>query len=285
MTITTGTIINDCTDDLARSRQDLRFKTLFGVQPTYIGVGSYEPIEAAGNLLDVLDVLCNFPLSRQAAEHVILVNVAPRGEDVKQEWDNGTPFCYFRTGNVLVVSTYEERSLALFRDLGIVNAVELLDTPTVTAAAVKWGELAAQEADKINNSQFRSLEFLPLVAYWTLQGRKLPSTTQPLTGLASNDAQVWHVDNFEDVKTTLLSKDVDFEQGKVVTLAGSVQATCYRRLTDVPQGVTALTIGSSGYGSGRFLEIVIGHRGQAASTHNLKVGTPLLPNNLTDKVK
>jgi hypothetical protein len=211
-------------------------------------------------------------------ENIVLVNVAPRAEDVKQKWDNGTPFCYFRIDNTLVVSTYEGHCLALARYLEIVNEVELLDVPTVTAAAIKWGDLTAEEAEKINHSQFRSLEFLPFVAYWLWKGKSVPSKKQSLAGLPSPKGQVWQIDNFSLVKTTLLPEDVGFEQGKQVVLHDGEVATCYRRLADVPKGITALTIGSSGYGSRRFLEVAIGGCGKAGSKHGFAIGSPVQEN-------
>lgn len=271
-----GVIITDCVGSNAQVRQELRFETLFGVKPSFVGVESYMPIEAAGNVLDQLDVLLNFPLVQKSQEHVVLVNVAPRGEDVQQTWDNGTPFCYFRLGKTLIVSTYEGHCLALARDLGIVSEVELLDIPTVTAAAVGWGDLTMTEADKINNTQFRSLEFLPLVAYWLWRGRSVPARRQPLDALPDVKGQVWCVDNFDNVKTTLLAADVGFEQGKRITLANGRPAICYQRLADVPQHVTALTSGSSGFGPQRFLEVVVGHRGRAAREHEFGVGSLVL---------
>ena len=278
MTNVIGTIINDCADGSARTRQELRFDTLFGVKPTFLGVGSYSPIEAAGNLLDQLDVLTQFPLVDKSRDHIILVNVAPRAEDVKQKWDNGTPFCYFRIDNTLVVGTYEGHCLAFARDLGIVSEVELLDVPTVTSAAVEWGDLSPEEAEKINHSQFRSLEFLPVVAYWLWQGKSVPSKTQSLTELPSPRGQVWQIDNFENVKTTLLPEDIGFKQGKQIVLFNGEAATCYRRLADVPKGATALTIGSSGYGPHRFLEVTIGGCGKAGSLHGFDIGSSVLEN-------
>lgn len=268
-----GSIITDCADDNARTRQELRFQSLFGSMPSFLGVSSYNSIEAAGNLVEQLDVLENFPLLAGDTSNVLLVNVAPRSHDIKQRWENGTPFCAFRTGKTLVVSTYEGHCLALARDLGITASVELFDIPTVTKAAVAWGELTEEQAESINNTQFRSLAFLPLVAHWLTQGREVPSTTQPLDDLPSAHGQVWHIDNFGNAKTTLTKKDVDFQEGAPITLAGGVTATCHRRLADVPRGTTALTVGSSGYGEHRFLEIVIGSTGHAAEEYGLQVGT------------
>ena len=90
-----GTIITDCADANARARQELRFDALFGVKPSFLGVGSYSPFEAAGNLIEQLDVLTNFPVADKSRQNVVLVNVAPRGEDIQKKWDNGTPFLLF----------------------------------------------------------------------------------------------------------------------------------------------------------------------------------------------
>jgi hypothetical protein len=215
-------------------------------------------------------------VSDKTRQNVVLVNVAPRGEDVQKKWDNGTPFCYFKFGQTLVVSTYEGQCLALARDFGVVSEVELFDIPTVTAAAVEWGELTPEEAERINHTQFRSLEFMPLVAYWIWQGKPVPSTPQSLAELPSAKGKAWFIDNFDNVKTTILPEDVDFADGKQITFEGGVVATCYTRLADVPKGVTALTIGSSGYADHRFLEVVIGHRGRAATEIGLTIGTTLL---------
>jgi hypothetical protein len=276
MTNIIGTIITDCADGPARARQELRFEALFGVKPTFLGVSSYSPIEAAGNLLDQLDVLVNLPVSDKQRDNIVLVNVAPRAEDVKQKWDNGRPFCYFRIKNTLVVSTYEACCLALARDLGVVDTVELLDVPTVTSAAIEWGDLTPEEADRVNHTQFRSLEFLPLAAYWLWQGRPIPSQPRSLAELSSQSSQVWQIDNFDNAKTTLLPKDIAFKQGKQVVLHNGQLAVCFRRLADVPKGITALTIGSSGYGPHRFLEVAVGGCGIAASQHSLAVGSPVL---------
>jgi hypothetical protein len=271
-----GSIITDCADDNARTRQELRFKSLFGVLPSFLGVSSYNSIEAAGNLVEQLDVLSNFPLANSAPESVILVNVAPRSGDIKKKWENGTPFCMFRTGNTLVASTYEGHCLALARDLGITDSVELFDIPTVMKAAVEWGELTEEGARRISNTQFRSLEFLPLVAYWIWQGRDVPSTMQPLKELPSASGQAWFIDNFGNVKTTLTEKDIDFTEGNEILLSNGTKAVCHRRLSDVPRDVTALTVGSSGYGADRFLEVVIGQTGRAAERLGLAVGASIL---------
>ena len=271
-----GTIITDCSDGSARTRQELRFNELFGVQPTFLGVGSYGPVEAAGTLIDQLDVLHNFPLTDTERTNVVLVNVAPRDSHIKRKWGNGTPFCYFRTGNTLVFSTFEDSCLSLVRDFGIASEVALFDIPTVTAAAVEWGDLTAEQAAKITNTQFRSLEFLPLVAYWIWQGKPVPSHTESLAELPGVKSLAWYVDNFDNVKTTLLPADIAFEEGKKVTLASGAEAVCHKRLADVPDGVTALTVGSSGYGADRFLEVVIGGRGKAAREHGMAIGQPVL---------
>jgi hypothetical protein len=279
-----GSIITDCADPNARTRQELRFASLFGVHPTFLGVGDKAPgIEAAGDLLEQLDVATNFPAMPADTRPVILVNVAPRGDSVKRQWDNGTPFCYFTVGNALVVSTYAGKSLSLAYSRGLVQSVKLLDIPTVTKAAIAWGDLTTGQAERINHTQFRSLEFLPLVALWLTQGKPVPSTTEQLTNEPGIRGKVWCIDSFGNAKTTLLPADVGFEEGKTVILEDGKPATCYRRLADVPKDSSALTIGSSGYGTDRFLEVIVQWKDDgfhesdsAVKRHGFSVGSSVL---------
>jgi hypothetical protein len=285
MSYITGSIITDCADNNARARQELRFSSLFGVQPTFLGLGAEAPdIQAAGNLIDQLDALTNLPVScGDKQQAVILVNVAPRGDKVRKKWANGTPFCYFRIGKTLIVSTYAGRALSLAYERKLLTSVELLDIPTVVAAAVEWGELTKEQAHHITNTQFRSFEFLPLVAYWLTQDRPVPSVTEDLDTAHDIQGKAWAIDNFGNAKTTLRASDIDFEEGKVVTLADGQSATCYRRLADVPKDTSALVIGSSGFASDRFLEVVVQWKDDgffvsdsAAKRHNLSVGSQIL---------
>jgi hypothetical protein len=286
MNITTAAIITDCADDNARARQQLRFSSLFGIQPTFLGVGREAPdIEAAGNLIDQLDALTNLPKSRndKNLESVILVNVAPRGDAIKKKWDNGTPFCYFRINGTLVVSTYAGRSLGLAKARGLVDDVQLMDIPTVMKAAVEWGELTQEQATHVSQTQFRSYEFLPLAAYWLASGRDVPATTAPIETFDNSNGMVWCIDTFGNAKTTLRASDIDFEEGKTVTLADGQSAVCVRRLADVPKNTSALVIGSSGKDGDRFIELVVQwsddgfHKSDsAASRHGLGVGSNVL---------
>jgi hypothetical protein len=278
-----GSIITDCADDNARARQELRFFSLFGVRPAFHGVTSAAPdIEAAGNLLDQLQVLNDLPKSHEAIQPIILLNVAPRGEAVKKQWPNGTPFCYVKIGAVLVVSTYAGRGLSLAQKHGLIDEVHVMDIPTVTAAAVQWGELTPEEAERINTTQFRSLEFLPLAAYWLSQGREVPAQVM---ALEQHDVtgKVWAIDNFGNVKTTWTADELGFTDGKEFTLVDGQVVACHRRLADVPADVSALTLGSSGYADNRFVELVVqwkdgGFYGSntAASRHKFIVGDKIL---------
>lgn len=282
--VTTGIIISDCDNAIDVVRQQAYFKDLFGVLPSLVGVNGEAPdLVAAGHLVDALDVLQNFPLTKhKSGRVVVLVNSAPRG-GTSLVADNGTPFCYFELGNILVVSTLEGECLSLVKKLGIVTEVQAVDTRKVTAAAVEWGDLTHEQAHRINNSQFRSLEFLQPLAYWVLQGRPLPSRTVKLADGPRANNYVWCVDGFGNAKTTLTANEVDFEPGKKLTISDGKTATCYTRLTDVPNNESGVTIGSSGYGDKRFLEIVVQWRdgGYAASDsgakrHKLKAGLQAL---------
>lgn len=278
-----GSIITDCADDHTRSRQELRFKDFFGIAPTFVGVTSDMPdLEAGGVLLDQLEVLTQMPLARNH-EAIILLNVAPRGGESQKKWDNGTPFCYFRVDNVLIVGAFGGQCLSLAKKFGVIDHVELMDIPTVTRAAVEWGDLTPAQAERINHTQFRSLEFLPLVAYWLWQKKPVPSVAESLDHLPNPNNLIWSIDNFGNAKTTLTAEDIDFAPGKLVTVPTGGVISCYRRLADVPKGDSALIVGSSGYKNHRFLELVVqwedgGFKksSSAASRYGLHVGSEVL---------
>ncbi len=273
----TGVIITDCCDENARGRQETAFKALFdGVQPTFVGVDappSASGLEVGGNVVDRLDVLDSF--AGGLTNNVMLANAAWRGSGTKERHDNGTPFCYTWIENTLLVSTFGD-CLTLARDQGIIGEVELVDAPTVLNQAVDWGDLTPQQASAIADDQFRSLKFLPRLARWALDGRDIKSETQSLDALPRLKPAIWTVDNFGNGTTTVLPDEIGFEDGEEVALANGVPAVCHTRLTDVPTGETALTIGSKGYREKRWVEWVIGG-GNAAEQYGFVVGSIILP--------
>lgn len=277
----TGVIITDCYDDNARGRQQTRFMSLFGVMPTFLSVVAPTShleaggIQATGHLIDQLDAALSIPAARRTGKTVILMNVATRGEDVRRKWNNGTPFCYAWVQDVLVASTFDGPGLGLARDLGLIKEVQVMDIPTVMKAAIGWGELTEAEADRIEHTQFRSYEYLPLAARWIFEGRDVPSQTDTLEHINSMSGHIWFIDNFGNAKTSILPEQIGFEEGKQLKLAGGQMATCHRRLADVPHGTVALTIGSSGYQNRRFVEVTV-QRGNAAKVLGLSVGDEVL---------
>ena len=256
-------IINDCRDSNAAGRQQIRATHLFATTPIFIGVSS--ELEAAGNLIDALDALDGKP-------GVILANVAPRHGSGKK-WENGIPFGYFYFGDTLVVFTINEPILGLIKKVDTTQTINVLDTAAATEQMIQDGFLSPDLKDQIVRSQFRSFDFLPRVAaYLTQTGKKLGQKTN-LSSFPDLSNAVWLVDNFGNCKTTLLAEDVSFSPDKLVpTKIGEL--TCYPRLKDVPNGQSALIIGSSGFREQRFLEIVV--QGQnAAEYFDLKTGSKI----------
>jgi hypothetical protein len=241
-----------------------RIASLSDASVSFVGVGSYADLEAAGNLIDCLDA---YGGSRGA----ILVNVAPRH---KGEGENGTPFGYFWHNETLVVSTLRGLTLSLVKKLGIAAGFTELDVATASHVMAEAGLIEREEAERIAQSQFRSFDFVPRAAAFLLAGNKLPGTTHSMESIADSPGAIWWVDNFGNCKTTLLPEDVEFEVGKeIATVAGSL--LCTRQLKSVPNGRAALIIGSSGIGTRRFLEIVV--QGEsAAGKYGLAPGTPVL---------
>jgi hypothetical protein len=75
------TIINDCRDANAVGRQSTRASVLIGGPVSFVGVQN--DIEAAGNLIDILDAYGGAP-------GAILVNVAPRNGKAKKVEERNT---------------------------------------------------------------------------------------------------------------------------------------------------------------------------------------------------
>lgn len=242
-------IITDCKDDNALGRSTVRLSQYVQCPITTVGVNGWDAdLEAAGNLIDLLD-------ASEGKPGVIIVNVVPRHKGAKK-WPNGTPFAFFHYKETLIVAAIDGKVLSLIKKFGLVDHVNIMDIPTVLESLEERGVITQEVVDHISNTQFRSFEFLPRVAGWLLDGLEIPAEKYMLTNVEDAPNSVWWIDNFGNVKTTLLESDVDFKVGeKVETKIGEL--VCYYRLKDVPDEEKALIIGSSGLGEKRFLEIVV----------------------------
>ncbi len=242
--------INDCSDDGTASRQTTRMSALTGLPIQFIGIGNYADLTGAGHIIDALDSFTDLP-------GIIIANAAPRHGQGKK-WPNGSPFCYFFVDNSLVVSTIQGSILSMVRKMGLVKMINVVDVPSVVAVMKQNGMVDEPTARRIVNSQFRSFDFEPRLVSMIIKGMQVPHEEMPIAQLAphSVDGLVWHVDNFGNCKTTILPDDIGFMSGKTMqTRYGAFP--CYERLKDVPNDVTALTIGSSGYLGMRLVEFVI----------------------------
>jgi hypothetical protein len=250
-------IITDCKDDNALGRSKVRLSQYVNCPITTVGVNGWDAdLEAAGNLIDLLD-------ASEGKPGVIIVNVAPRHKSGKK-WPNGTPFSYFHYKETLIVSSIDGLTLSLVKKLGLIDSVNIMDIPTVLKSLEERGVITQELVDHILHTQFRSFEFLPRVAGWLLDGLEIPAEKYSLKEVVDAPKAVWWIDNFGNVKTTLLENDVDFVAGKVIkTSVGELK--CFNRLKDVPDHEEALIIGSSGLGEKRFLEIVV--QGISAEKH------------------
>lgn len=246
------TIISDCSDPNARSRQEIRYRTLFGnnVPITFIGIA--REIEASGCLIDAIDAHCG-------TEGIIIANVAPRGN--KEKYPNGIPFCFSRVGTITIIGTPNCFSLA--KKLGIVSSVLETDVLSVCKKFI-----SQKEAQRIANSQFRSYEYLPLLAKWIFEKKDIPVIEISIPDFG-NANYVWYVDCFGNCKTTLS----DCSQNKTDGL--SIQYSFIEKFADVPKdGKPYLIKGSSGYNKKRFLELVI-QRQSASKTLGIGVGSKI----------
>ena len=261
------TIINDCRDENAAGRQLTRAHALFGVAATLVGVGSAieraeteSDLEAAGNLLDVLD-------AGEGKEGVVLVNVAPRYGEAKQ-WENGTPFCYFSYRETLVLSSVAGRTLSLTKKLDLVETVTVLDLAEIGSVLAHARIVSEEEGARIASSQFRSFDVLPRAALALSRGIELPGKPQAIAETLDAPRAVWFVDSFGNCKTTLLREDL----GSTMLTINDTQIPFIASLKDEPDGEAAAIVGSSGIGDRRFIEVVV-QGTSAVAEFGLKIGS------------
>ncbi|MBD3251585.1 hypothetical protein GF380_04000 [Candidatus Uhrbacteria bacterium] len=258
------TIINDCKDANAVGRQGSRASSLLGGSVTYVGVQN--DLEAAGNLIDVLDAYDQKP-------GVILVNVAPRHGAAKQ-WPNGTPFGSFWHGETLVIASIDGLTLTLVKKLTLTTCIRVHDIPRVMERLVQDHTVDRELADRIERSQFRSFDYLPRLASWILKGIDVPYESLRIDEIPDVPKAIWFVDNFGNCKTTILPTDISFASGQSLELFGQL-LTCVTQLKDVEDDQSAIIVGSSGLGSARLIEIVV-QGGSAASAFSLQSGSAML---------
>jgi hypothetical protein len=272
--------LTDCADPNALARQSARIAALFGATPSILPLTGPDPEGAAA--LTLLDLLRATGLTGGPTHPtVVLVNIAPRDG----HWPNGVPFCWFRHGEHLVISTLNPRVLTpLATYLGL-EKVHVTDVREVLeAAAGQWAELSPAEVEEITRTQFRSLWYVPLLARWLVDGRPVPAQAQVVGDTADiadpcvGAVRVAVVDNFGNCK---LDRPAAALPGHGTT-AGltvrspregrTVRVRCFDRLPDVPYGEPGITVGSSGVG---FAELVV-RGGSAAELFGLREGDEVL---------
>ena len=243
------TIINDCLDQNAKLRQITRTGSLFkNCSVNCFGVKS--DLEAAGFLVDAID-------SFGGREGVIMANVAPRNEEAKK-WGNGTPFGFFWNEKTLIVSSVDGLTLSLAKKLGAIKDFYILDIAKVLSS-IADKELDRNTKRRITNSQFRSFDFLPRVARWLTKRRAIPFEKYDLSEIPNSPNTIWFIDNFGNIKTTLLKREITLDAKNSVTLKVTKKPLLlkfYSALRDLPNKTTGLVVGSSGIGEKRFLEII-----------------------------
>ncbi len=256
------TYISDCRDENTKGRLKARLATYFpGSNVVFVGVPT--DYEAAINLIDMIDAYDGTP-------GVILVNVARREGDAKK-WPNGTPFGWFKIDELDIFTTIDGYCLSLIQKLRGANiTVDVYDIPTV----VPHMDLDKETQERIIHTQFRSFDYLPRLAHGLVTGVDYPRSTRFDEVPLMPDALCW-VDSFGNIKTNVLPEEINFKVGRDIVIRvdqnRQFRLSCYDRLKDIPDGEAAFTIGSSGLGQKRFVEIML-QGGSAAQVLSLNSG-------------
>jgi hypothetical protein len=260
------TIINDCCDQNAKLRQVSRAGSLFeNASVNCFGVKS--EMEAAGFLVDAIDAF-------DGREGIVLVNVAPRNKNNEtsknRHWKNGAPFGYFWYRKTLIISSVDGLTLSLVKKLQINDEIFALNISKVLDEV--RSDLNEAQKQRIINSQFRSFDFLPRAARWLWEKQDLPKEKFSLSEIKNIYPAVWLIDNFGNIKTTLLEDELNYISGGKAEIKIKYQEktikekfTVYKHLKDLPENEIGLIVGSSGFKDKRFMEIIL--NGGSAAEH------------------
>lgn len=265
------TVLSDCVGDIDRNaevRMSSQLWVHLGAMANFVplpyGAGSDA---VALTFLDLLDTSHNLSELKSLGRSAILGNSSPRQETLSDHahGPNGRPFFWAEVGGVIVHMTYDPELLSLAHRLGVISAVQMLDTQEVLDWAVREGHIKGEAADIMANSQFRGATLMPFVTRLLFEfGAEVPSTWHSLGEPMPAQGKVARIDRFGNVYTDALPDDVGFEPGGHLLLVDGHTATCYERLADVPaDGRLAAVLSSSGFGSDRF--IMICHQGGSAA--------------------
>lgn len=262
-------IISDCvgTDRDAELRLSMSIQSLLGMTPTMRHT----------NHVDLLAFLMMDCLTRCVRPGVVIGNIAPRHG--AHHYQNGIPFAYTRLKNGhLAVCTAQPEAFSGFKMLGVLprEGIRVVDTRKALLAMVKAGFLRKGLVNSIANSQFRSLDFQPLLAAAILLGIKIPTQTViSCSEVPDLENAVAYDDHFGNLKLWIKeSATKKFKNGKNITLkiAGRKHSVpFYRQLRNVPNNSLAYIVGSSGSYGNHFCELVINGK-SAAKKLGLKIG-------------
>ena len=118
--------------------------------------------------------------------------------------------------------------------------------------AAAQGLVTQEVAEYLQQTQFRSYEFLPRVARWVMEDHDVPSTPYADLNFPDTTFGIWWKDCFGNLKTSFLAHELDEARQWL-----GQELPFYDRLKDVPNGELAFIVGSSGLEDKRFLEIVL----------------------------
>lgn len=241
------THLTDCSDDEATMRLEIRTQAIFGIKPIIKPVTT--GIQASGFLINAIDAAMGKPL-------IAMVNIARR------ETEKNPPFGFFWYGpDTLIITSISDEILSLVKKYRLTPHINLIDIPEMVEAMNRKFNLLPDQPTRILKTQFRSYEFLPLAAFFLYQRQdKLRYNLLSMEKVKELNGRVWWNDNFGNMKLTIMENEIrngKIRDQKVAMISPTKREfPFYESLMDVPQGVTALVVGSSGLKNARLCEFV-----------------------------
>lgn len=243
----------DCKDTNALSRVEVYLLALLKyVNIRVYGANSWQ--EIALSVYNILEIW----KKNKSEGNVVVGNFAPRNSN----WPNGAPFSFARLYGNLIVGTPECFSLLVSMNKLDKNRIYQTDIFTVCSKF-----MTKEEALDISQSQFRSLEYVPKLISWLLEGEDVPANNAKNIPPAYK-REIFHIDNFGNILFAMSKNDVTSIECKFFKIGNSIECpvNLKEKLVDLEYGEMGLVLGSKG-----FVELIC-KGSNAASMLGVKLG-------------
>jgi hypothetical protein len=219
-----------------------------------------------GDIAFDLYSIVSFWKEKNIKGNIVVGNYAPRSEN----YPNGAPFLLTMINQNYVIGNPE--TFYILKKIGLLNMLPVVEINILNTLELYFPE---EESLNLSQSQFRSLEVLPLLIYLIVNEKKIITKKYEFPIVAFSGSEIIFIDNFGNVKTSIKSHNFISLKGlntnlKIGDFEGQ-SPSYYWKLSDVPKGRAGFVVS----GSNDLVELVV-NGGSAAEFYNIKVGDKII---------